>query len=195
MYFTECIKLAVVFPVGTQGQSNFRGQKKRKEYKICKKQQRTTQLSKPVRRRKITAFIKIHRADFERSANMPKQPLMNYPQLNLLLHKTPKNRISISLVPYSEFHLNPACTFVSSDRHRVQNSEYTRHFLKTTFPDSWDKREDSSKSQHRFFSRRQYFPYRESKKSNRNPKNSFELKKIFNRNSLSSYALKTRRIP
>ena len=70
----------------------------------------------------LPRFIKIVRADFERSANMPKQPLMNYPQLNLLLHKTPKNRISISLVPYSEFHLNPACTFVSCDRHRVQST-------------------------------------------------------------------------
>jgi len=43
---------------------------------------------------------KIVRADFERSAIMPKHPLINYPPLGRLLHKTPKNRVSVLVLSH-----------------------------------------------------------------------------------------------
>ena len=99
----------------------------------------------------LQCFINIFRADFERSANMPKLPLINYHPLCPLLHKTPKKPhllCLISLVSYSEFHLNPTCTFYSSNRHKVQ-STHEFFFKKTPFrTPGTSKREGSSKSQH-----------------------------------------------
>jgi len=48
----------------------------------------------------LPRFIKIVRADFERSANMPKYPLINYPPSDHLLHKTPKNRTSVLILSH-----------------------------------------------------------------------------------------------
>jgi len=99
----------------------------------------------------LPRFIKIVWADFERSANMPKHPLINYPPSNLLLHKTPKNRIS---VPYPEFHLPLVQYF------RLQQPS---DFLKTTFSDSWDlKTWRFMKTSWSIFSRWKYFSYQKS---------------------------------
>jgi len=85
----------------------------------------------------LSRFIKIVRADFERSANMQKKTTTNnqlpsiVPPITQDLGKP--HLVSRSLVPYPEFHLNLACAFVSSNRHRVL---YTRHFSKNVFSDS-----------------------------------------------------------
>jgi len=109
----------------------------------------------------LPRFIKIVRADFERSANMPKHPLINYPPLYPLLHKTPKNRISVLVFSHIQsFIVIPLVgTFVSSNRHRVPTA------LKKTFSDSWDIKtwRFISVSTSLFFPRWQYFSYRESK--------------------------------
>ena len=114
----------------------------------------------------LPRFIKIVRADFERSAIIPKHPLINYPPLDRLLHKTPRNRFSVLVLSHFQtFIFIPLVLSspVTITEYRVQNTEYKRHFLKTLFRTlGTSKRKDSSKSQHRFFSRWQYFPYRES---------------------------------
>jgi len=86
----------------------------------------------------LPRFIKIG-TDFERSANMPKHPLMNYSIVLYRLHKTPKNRISVLVLSHIQsFILIP---HVLSSPATI--TEYTRHFLRTYFLDSWErKRED-----------------------------------------------------
>jgi len=87
----------------------------------------------------LPRFIKIVRADSERSPNMPKHPQINYPPLDRLLQKTPKNRVSVLFLSHPEFNLNPAWVLSSPATVTVlQSAEYTRHFLKTTFSDSCD---------------------------------------------------------
>jgi len=102
----------------------------------------------------LPRFIKIVRADFERPANMPKQPLINYPPLDRLFHKTPKNRISVLVLSHIQsFNFIPlVLSSPATVTEYTENTEYRVHttFFKTTFSDSWE-REDSSKSQHRFF--------------------------------------------
>jgi len=78
----------------------------------------------------LPRVIKIVRADFERSAIMPKK-LINYPPLNLLLHKTPKNRISVlALSHIQSFILIPLVlsspTTVTA--YRVQSTVHTTFF-------------------------------------------------------------------
>jgi len=112
----------------------------------------------------LARFIKIVRADFEKSANMQKHPLINYPHLNLFLLKTPKNRISVLVLYYIQTFINTACTyFVSRDRHRVQSTHDI--FIKPLFrTPGTSKRTHASKSRHRFFFTMTILPYRESKK-------------------------------
>jgi len=91
----------------------------------------------------LPRFIKIVRADFERSANMPKHPLINYPPLDRLLLMTPKNRISVLVL----FHIHSFILIPLVLSSPATVTENTRHVLK--FSDLRDQ--GSSKSQHRFF--------------------------------------------
>ena len=82
---------------------------------------------------------KIVRADFERSAIMPKHPLINYPPLGRLLHKTPKNRVSVLVLShFQRFIFIPLVLSspVTVTEYRIQSkecAEYTRHFFKDHF--------------------------------------------------------------
>jgi len=129
----------------------------------------------------LTACYQNRYSIFERSACMPKHPPINYPPLDRLLHKTSKNRICILVLSHIQnFLLIPRV--LSSP---ATFTEYTGHFLKTTFPDSCgtSKREDSSKSQQQFFSRWKYIPYRESKSDNFNSLRNSSQRKASNQES------------
>jgi len=84
----------------------------------------------------LPRFIKLVRADVERSANMQKHPLINYP------------------CPISSFILIPLV--LSSPATVTEHRVLSTHdlFSKTLFrtPGTYNC-EDSSKSQHRFFAR------------------------------------------
>jgi len=114
----------------------------------------------------LTAFIKIVRADFERSANMPKHPLIDYPQLNLFLHKTPKNRISVLVLYYIQIFILIPLVLISSSKTVIEYRIQSTHiFIKSLFrTPGTSKRKDASKSQRRFFSRWQYLPIGKIKK-------------------------------
>jgi len=79
----------------------------------------------------LPRFIKIVRADFETSANMPKHPLINYPPMYRLLHKTPKNRISVLVF----FHIKSFILIPLVLSSPATVTEYTVHtiFLKNHF--------------------------------------------------------------
>jgi len=81
----------------------------------------------------LKRFIKIVRADFERSAIMPKHPLINYPSLDRLFHKTLKNRISVLILNhFQSFIFIPLVLSspVTVTEYRIQSKEYRVH---TTF--------------------------------------------------------------
>jgi len=67
----------------------------------------------------LPRFIKIVRADSERSANTPKKFPHKLPIVPLITqaHDPEKLDLDPSLLSYPQFRLNPACTFVSSNRH------------------------------------------------------------------------------
>jgi len=80
----------------------------------------------------LPRFIKIVRADFERSAIMPKHRLINYPPLDRLFHKTPKNRISVLVLShFQSFILIPLVLSspVTVAEYRIQSTEYTQSTL------------------------------------------------------------------
>ena len=101
----------------------------------------------------LPRLIKIVRADFERSANMPNYPLINYPPSDHLLHKTPKNRTSVLILSHIQSFILIPLVIAS----RATVIEYRVHstqeiFLKLLFrTPRTSKREDSSKSRQRFF--------------------------------------------
>jgi len=100
----------------------------------------------------LPRFIKIFRAVFERSANMPKHPLTNYPPLYPILHMTTKNHICVLVLSHIQtFVLMPLV--LSSPATVTVYRVYTRHFSKKTLfrTPGTSKREYSLKSQHRFF--------------------------------------------
>jgi len=101
----------------------------------------------------LPSFIKIFRADFERSAIIPKHPLINYPPLDRLLHKIPKNRFSVLVLShYQSFILVPLelSSPATVTEYRVQS--LLEMFKKGLFrTPGTSKCGDSSKSQHRFF--------------------------------------------
>jgi len=104
--------------------------------------QHTSRISKaaPAVLSYLPRFIKVVRADFERSANMPKHALIKYRPLYRLLQEPEEPHLCSSLVPYPEFRLNPACTVLSSP---ATVTEYIVHTTfkkkeKKPFSDSWD---------------------------------------------------------
>jgi len=65
--------------------------------------------------------------DLQICQNIKTSPI-NYLPLHPLLLTTLKNRICVLVMSHIEFHLNPTCTFVFSNRNR----EHT-HFFKNLF--------------------------------------------------------------
>ena len=80
----------------------------------------------------LPRFIKIVRADFERSEIMPKHPLLNYPPLDLLFHKTPTNRISVLVLShFQNFILFPLVLSSPATviEYRVHTTFFKNHFF------------------------------------------------------------------
>ena len=86
----------------------------------------------------LPRFIKISRAVFKRSANMPKHPLINYPPLYPLLHMPTKNHICVLVLSHIQiFVLMPLV--LSSPATVTVYTVHIRHFFqKHTLSDSWD---------------------------------------------------------
>jgi len=81
----------------------------------------------------LPRFIKIFKADFERSAIMSKHPPLNYPPLDRLSHKTPNNRIPVFvLFHFQSFILIPLV--FSSPATVTEYRGHTTFFKKTLFP-------------------------------------------------------------
>ena len=106
----------------------------------------------------LPRLIKMFRAVFERSANMPKHPLINYPRLYPLLHMTTKNHICVLFLSHIQsFVLMP---LVLSSPATVTVYRIQRHFSKNPLfrTPRTSKREYSLKSKHRFFHDDNTFP-------------------------------------
>jgi len=115
----------------------------------------------------LQCFINIFRADFERSANMPKHPLIKYLPLYPLLHKTLKNRISVLVLSYiPSFILIPLVlpSLATVTGYRVHTTfkkkQKTKHFFGLLGPHNVKIHQNLNQ----YFSRWQYFLYRESRK-------------------------------
>ena len=85
----------------------------------------------------LPRLIKMFRAVVERSANMPKHPLINYPRLYPLLHMTTKNHICVLVLSHIQsFVLMPLV--LSSPATVTVYRLHTTFFQKTTLSGSWD---------------------------------------------------------
>jgi len=76
----------------------------------------------------LPRLIKLVRADFERPANVPKHPVINYPPLYRLLHKTPKNRISVLPCPISRVSSESRLHFRLQQPSQSTHDIFLNHF-------------------------------------------------------------------